>query len=71
MHNERIRVVRVREFCDIVGIGPSTAWRWEKSGELPPRRRFGPNTVGWLSNEIDEWLQLRPLAKQTSGQDDS
>lgn len=34
--------------------------RMEKAGQFPTRRRIGPNRVGWLEAEIDQWLRSRP-----------
>lgn len=40
-------------------VPPATWYRWEKLGLAPKRRRLGPNMVGWLKSEIDEWLEER------------
>ena len=50
------RFVRIRELCERSGISRTTAWRWVRQGRLPPLRRLGPNTVGWLESEIEEWF---------------
>ncbi|MEL6190044.1 MAG: AlpA family phage regulatory protein [Myxococcota bacterium] len=31
----------------------------EKRGEFPKRIRLGPQSVGWLEHEIDDWLAKR------------
>jgi prophage regulatory protein len=31
----------------------------EKRGEFPKRVRLGPNSVGWIESEIDDWLAKR------------
>lgn len=51
----RSRIVRVAEFAGRLGISRVTLWRWERRGLVPPKRKLGPNTVGWLESEIDEW----------------
>lgn len=33
--------------------------RLEKAGEFPQRVKLGNNRVGWLEEEIDNWLQQR------------
>lgn len=33
--------------------------RLEKAGEFPQRVKLGNNRVGWLEEEIDDWLQQR------------
>jgi predicted DNA-binding transcriptional regulator AlpA len=27
--------------------------------DFPPRRKLGPRTIGWYSNEIETWLLNR------------
>lgn len=34
-------------------------WRLEKAGRFPRRMKLGPNSVGWLESEIDEWIASR------------
>jgi len=55
-----MRYLRVREVMKKLGVARTTLWRWERDGRLPPRRKIGPNTVGWLESEIDEFATSRP-----------
>jgi hypothetical protein len=34
-------------------------WRLEKAGRFPRRVKLGPNSVGWVSTEIDAWIEAR------------
>ena len=56
-----MRVLRVKELKDLLGVSRSTIWRWRRQGVLPPSRQFGPNVVGWLEEEINEWRNSRPV----------
>ena len=58
-------IIRPRELSQELGVTKPTLWRWEKEGNLPPRKKIGPNCVGWLRNDIEEWLQSRPEASVT------
>jgi len=49
------RVVRRKELAERLGVSEVTVWRWENRGLLPPKRAFGPNTVGWLESELEAW----------------
>ncbi len=49
------RILRRKELSKRLGVSEVTIWRWERKGLLPPKRRFGPNTVGWLASEIEVW----------------
>ena len=33
--------------------------RLEKAGQFPKRVRLGQNRVGWVDNEVYDWLQER------------
>ena len=33
--------------------------RLEKEGKFPKRIQLGPNRVGWLDSEIDQWIEER------------
>lgn len=54
-----MRLLRIREVVSRLGVSRVTLWRWERAGLFPARRRLGPNAVGWLENEIDEWISSR------------
>lgn len=50
------RIVRIKELCERLEVSRVTIWRWERKGLLPPSRKLGPNVVGWLESEIEEWF---------------
>lgn len=55
-----LRFVREREVRLMAGgISHSTLWRWEREGKFPKRRRLGKNSVGWLQDEIEDWINNR------------
>lgn len=54
-----MRVLRKREVADRLGVSIMTLWRWEKSGSFPPRVQLGSGSVGYLEEEVNEWLQLK------------
>lgn len=53
------RVLRKPELMGRIGLSDVTLWRMEQEGKFPRRIRLGGNSVGWLSAEIDDWLQER------------
>jgi predicted DNA-binding transcriptional regulator AlpA len=57
------RIVRPAKLAERLGISRVTLWRWERKGLLPPKRRVGPNVVGWLEAEIDEWFAEKTPAQ--------
>lgn len=57
-----MKILRPSQLAQILSVSKPTLWRMEKRGELPPRRKISKRTVGWLSSEIEEWLESRPDA---------
>lgn len=53
------RIIRKPELFARVGLSDATIWRLEKSGKFPRRVKLGGNSVGWLSDEFDAWLNAR------------
>lgn len=59
----KLYYIRKPELLKITGLSNSTIWRMEKIGQFPKRRKISKILVGWLSTEIEQWLQSRELAK--------
>ncbi len=60
------KVLSVRQITDATGLSPVTIWRKEKKGEFPARRQLGPRRVGWLTREVEDWLEATPKSEITS-----
>ena len=59
-HNKPDRILRWPEVQKINGKSRTTTWRDEQEGKFPRRRQIGPNAIGWLESEINEWLSELP-----------
>lgn len=63
------RILRGGELAKRLGISRVTLWRWARQGIIPKGHQIGPNTVGWLESEIDDWWTERfgkpPAAEAT------
>lgn len=49
-------------------LSPTQITRLEKAGKFPKRLRLGPasnSRVGWLKDEVHEWLQHRIDARSS------
>lgn len=55
-----MNIIRSKELQRLIGLSRTTIWRMERKGLFPSRIRLGPNTVGWIEDEIAEWLSARP-----------
>ena len=62
------RIVRRTEVKNLTGLSPSSIERLENRGEFPRRRRLGPNSVGWLLPEVEDWITSRPPVSESSAQ---
>jgi len=54
-----MRIITKRELREIIPYSPAYIARLEKAGTFPKRVPLGPNRVGWVYDEIMEWLQER------------
>lgn len=53
------RFLRWAAVRDRTGLSRSTIWRLERRGAFPRHRRISANTVGWVENEVEQWLNER------------
>lgn len=51
--------IRSGELTAIVPYSLNHIRRLEKAGQFPKRFRIGPNRVGWVRAEVEQWLSSR------------
>ncbi|OAN99633.1 transcriptional regulator [Sphingomonadales bacterium EhC05] len=54
-----MRIIGKVELRELVLYSPQHIARLEKAGKFPKRVRLGPNRVGWVLQEVLDWLQER------------
>lgn len=54
-----MNVLRPRAAAAKVGLSRIHLYRLERAGQFPKRVRLGPNSVGWLEEELEEWIRSR------------
>ena len=52
-----VRILRSREVCEKISISRATLFRWARSGTFPAPRQLGPQAVGWLLSDVEDWMQ--------------
>ena len=52
----------LKELARICGVSRTTVYNWRRAGLLPPAIKLGPNSVGFLSDQIQAFIASRPLA---------
>ena len=55
----RLQVVREKERFHLTTVSRVQWWRNERKGTAPRRLQLGPNSVGWLRHEIEQWIAAR------------
>jgi len=56
-----VKILREREVVNRTGLSRSTIWRYERSGEFPPRVRITERTMGWLESDVTTWIESKTL----------
>jgi prophage regulatory protein len=56
------KIFRIREVCEITGLGRSTIYGLVKLGKFPKQLQLSARAVGWSSTSVFEWLAERVIA---------
>ena len=54
-----MRILRVPELTEKVGLSRVSIWRLEAAGEFPQRRQITSKIVGWVESEVNDWIASR------------
>jgi len=54
------RIIREQEVKRRTARSRPQRWRDIRNRTFPAPIELGPNAIGWLEDEIDEWLASRP-----------
>lgn len=56
-------IVRRTHTPSVVGLSIATIDRYRRSGDFPTAVRLGPNSVGFLRQDLETWLASRKEGK--------
>jgi prophage regulatory protein len=56
---DSIKVLRLRQVCEVTGLCRSSIYQMEADLRFPKRVKIGARAVGWLEREIHAWLAHR------------
>ena len=59
-----MRLLSKRQVREMVLYSPQHIARLEKAGKFPRRVQIGPNRVGWVEDEVLDWLQTRLVRRE-------
>ena len=54
-----MRIISKRQLKELVLYSPQHIARLEDAGQFPKRVKLGNNRVGWIEQEVLDWLQER------------
>lgn len=60
--DRRLRVLRLAKVRDATGLSRSMIYQLEAEHRFPKRIRLGSRAVGWLEDEVQQWIAGRRKA---------
>lgn len=54
-----MKILRLTQVKEMTGLSRSTIYSKIKNNEFPKQINLGPRIVGWLEEEIEQWLITR------------
>jgi prophage regulatory protein len=55
-----MKILKQKEVVHLTGLSKVTIWRLEQRGAFPTKISLSPNRVGWLEDEVLDWITSRP-----------
>ncbi|VVE15640.1 hypothetical protein PCO31110_02902 [Pandoraea communis] len=63
--NPPIRILRLKDVQQRIGISRPTVYRWlDKDPSFPKPVSLGSHSIGFVESEIDAWLEARVRASR-------
>lgn len=59
------RLIRISDVTRLTGLSRSRLYELERDGRFPARRQLSQRAVAWSESEIVEWIESRPLARDS------
>jgi len=59
------RILRLKQTKERTGLSRSTLYSLIKEGKFPPPIPLGARAVGWLSSDVDAWIESRVKASRS------
>lgn len=54
-------ILRLPEVMRLTGLSRSSIYRLESQGQFPARVKLAESASGWKAEQIQEWINSRPL----------
>lgn len=59
LRKQRMKILRLKAVMEMTGLARSTIYKYIAEGQFPKQTKLGVRCVGWLHEEIEEWLICR------------
>ena len=53
------RIIRLKDVIALTGLSISTIYLRMVQGKFPKKINLGSRAVGWISSEVNEWIEER------------
>lgn len=60
-------VLRLPQVKARTGLSRSSIYKFIAAGSFPRQLRLGPRAIGWVSTEIDDWIEHRAASRTPAG----
>jgi prophage regulatory protein len=54
-----LRMMRCSEVVKLTSLSRATIYRMAEAGQFPPRRQISLKRVGWIEQEVLDWMRNR------------
>lgn len=61
-----MRIIRLKDVIDSTGLGRSTIYKYIAEGVFPKPVSLGERSVGWVEEEVHEWILARIEERDTA-----
>jgi prophage regulatory protein len=65
---KRRRIIRLPTVEEMTGLAGASIYRGMSAGWFPKAIGLGANSVGWIEDEINGWIEQRITARNSGGE---
>lgn len=59
------RMLRLPQVIQLTGLGRDSIYQLGNTGQFPRPRKIGERASAWREDEIQKWIESRPVAGQS------
>ncbi len=54
-----LRMLRAKQVAELLGLHPTTVWKWTKNKRLPPPVAISSTAKAWRASDVAAWIEER------------